>query len=127
MKPIWLFVAVVVVAVVLASAVVAYGILQQQEAERYLPLKDGVVNYIATNHPDASGFLANLSLIYLGSGVFSGNGWYIEIGCASMNCTAYADFSIARIQNSSAIPHRILWNGTISNGTITEISYAHAV
>lgn len=118
---------VAVAAVALATVVVVYDMMLVGEEQHFLPMKDSVVAFIASNHPDAVAFLSDLDLIYQGSGVFSGDGWYIEFECAGQNCTAYADFSMARVQNSSGIPHRILWSGGIANGTVTEISYTHAV
>jgi hypothetical protein len=123
----WLLAALAVIVVALVSVVAVYNIMQDNEAQYYSPMKDGIIAFIASNHPDAVGFLTNLDLKYLGSGVFSGGGWFIEIECVGRNCTAYADFSIAQLQNSSGIPDRILWSGIISNGTTTETSYIHAV
>lgn len=127
MRIAWLLAFVVVAAIVLATVVVAYDMMLAQEEQRLLPMKDAVVAFINSSHADAAPFLSDPDLIYQGSGVFSGDGWYIEIECTGQDCTAYADFSIARTQNSSGIPHRILWQGIISNGTVTETSYTHAV
>lgn len=133
MKATWRFVVIAIAAVAFVSTFVAYGIILSQEERHFLPMKDAVVAFINASHADAAPFLTDLDLVYQGGGIFSGDGWYIKIDCggqdcpACKDCTAYADFAMARTQNSSGIPHRIIWQGTISNGTVTEISYTHAV
>lgn len=127
MRITWPFAGMVVVVVALLTAVIVYDTMLDREARYYSPLKDSVVSFIASNHPDAAEFLDDLDQTYLGNGVFSGDGWYIEIDCRGLNCTATADFSVARTRNSTGIPHRILLSGTIINGSVAETSYSHAV
>jgi hypothetical protein len=123
----WLLAFIAVVAVALATVVVVYDIMLAGEEQHYLPMKDALVTFIASNHPDAASFITNLDLIYQGRGIFSGEGWILDLSGSNTNGTIYADFSIARTQNSSGIPHRILWSGVVSNGTIIETNYTHAL
>lgn len=133
MRMAWHFVVIAIAIVAFVSIFVACGIILSQEERHFLPMRDTVVAFINNSHADAAPFLMDVDLIYQGGGVFSGDGWYIKIYCggqdcpACKDCTAYADFAMARTQNSSGIPHRIIWQGTISNGAVTEISYTHAV
>jgi hypothetical protein len=123
----WLLAFIAVVAVALATVVVVYDMALASEEQHYLPMKDALIAFIASNHPDATGFLTDLDRIYQGRGIFSGEGWILDLSGSNTNGTIYADFSIARTQNSSGIPHRILWSGTLSNGTMIEYNYTHAV
>jgi len=115
------------VSIALVSVAVVYNSVLAKEAANFTQLKDEVIEFIVSNHADAEVFLTGISLTYNGGGTFSGGGWILTFSGSSANGTAYADFSIARTQNSSGIPHRILWSGTISNGTVAETSYIHAV
>jgi len=123
----WLLAFIAVVAVATATVVVVYDMALAAEEQHYLPMKDALVDFIHSNHADAAGFLTDLDPIYQGRGVFSGQGWIFDLSGSDTNGTIYADFSIARTQNSSGIPERILWSGTLSNGTIIEYNYTHAV
>lgn len=123
----WLLAFIAIIVVALATVVVVYDMMLAGEEQHYLPMKDALVSFIAFNHPDAASFITDLDLIYQGKGIFSGDGWILDLSGSDTNGTIYADFSIARTQNSSGIPHRILWTGVLSNRTIIETNYTHAV
>jgi hypothetical protein len=58
----WLLAALAVIVVALVSVVAVYNMMQNNEAQYYSPMKDGIIAFIASNHPDAVGFLTNLDL-----------------------------------------------------------------
>jgi hypothetical protein len=127
MKAAWTLTVVAAVSVALVSIAVLHNAALAMEAANLTPLKDKVMEYIASNHADAEVFIIGISLTYNGGGTFSGGGWVLTLSGSIMSGSASADFSVVRTQNSSGIPHRILWSGTISNGTVIETSYTHAV
>lgn len=117
----------VVIFIVVVSTALIYDAMLAREAASFAPMKDDIMVLIASNHADAEVFITGINLTYVGQGTFEGGGWILTISGGALNGTATADFSIARTQNSTGIPHRILWSGTITNGTIVEASYSHAV
>jgi hypothetical protein len=119
--------AIVAVLALLVAAIAIYNTVRYQEAIYYAPMKDATIEFIASNHADAEEFLTSISFTYIGGGRFIGGGWVLTFSGSTMNGTAAADFSIARTQNSTGIPHRILWSGAMTNATVVETSYSHAV
>lgn len=127
MRNVRIFIALAAVAAVLVALAVTYNAVLEADAARLSPLKDKVLEYIAANHADAEVFITGVTFTYAGGGTFIGGGWVLALSGGTDSCTATADFSVARIQQGAAIPHRILWYGTISNGTVAETGYTHAV
>jgi len=122
-----IFIVVAMAVAALAVVASAHGLKMVSEERQLAPVRDSVLSFIESGHPDAAPFLGSVSFLYQENGVFSGGGWYIEIDGDRSNYTVYADFSSALAQNFTGIPHRIIWMGNVLNGTIEEISYTHAV
>lgn len=92
------------------------------------------MDYIKFNHPETAQFMNNLTwtggrvtpnLIGAETYVYNSNGWNLTIKypvVLNPICRISADYSAP----FTAIPYRIIWNGTWQNWSINEISYVFA-
>jgi seryl-tRNA synthetase len=97
-------------------------------------IRDSVMDYIKFNHPETAQFMNNLTwtggrvtpnLIGAETYVYNSNGWNLTIKYPVVLNPIYrisADYSAP----FTAIPYRIIWNGTWQNWSINEISYVFA-
>lgn len=104
-------------------------------------IRDAVLSYILSNHPDAGSFIPdNISnaawkeLVEIRAGgityIYEAHGWMVnvtEFTTPEVRYLVTADFSITRISNQIGIMHRIIWEGEFLNsGKLIENKYIHA-
>jgi len=86
---------------------------------------NNVMDYIRTNHPDATPFIkenmswtqsSSIKRVGYTEATYNGDGWTVTIGHA---VTAEVIYEIKAEYHSG----EIVWTGTVKNGAITEESY----
>ena len=99
-------------------------------------LRDGVIQYIETNHPETVRFLADLEWIggkvetqLLGAETYaySCQGWEVTIQNPVVPTPLYiitANYDVP--SDGITIPYAVFWQGTYSNGAFTETDYSFA-
>jgi hypothetical protein len=117
---------IIVLVAVSASALVIQAIATPPTYPNdYLVIRDATMNYIAAHHEDAAVFMGLPSWSYE-KGAFRSGGWTVVIKGDLSNASVSVDYSMSYNPNYVGIPHRIMWEGTFTNGTMQEISYIHA-
>jgi hypothetical protein len=97
-------------------------------------LRDSVMSFIKTNHPETAQFMTDLvwtggvipqDLVGTETYMYYSQGWNITINYPVIPEPIYkitADYSAV----STGIPYRVIWQGTCQNEAINETSYVFA-
>jgi hypothetical protein len=105
---------------------------EQTEQEK---VRDSIMTYIKTNHPEAAQFMKDLvwtggrvtpaNLLGAETYMYYSQGWNVTINYPVVPNPIYkivADYSAIDV----GIPYRIIWKGTLQNDFINETSYIFA-
>jgi len=108
----------------------------QHEISTQAQLRDAVIQYIQTNHPETYQFLADTywtggkmetQLLGAETYAYSSQGWKLTIQYPIVPSPMYiitANYNIP--SGGISIPYAVFWQGTYSNGVFTETDYSFA-
>lgn len=99
------------------------GVTPPQCPEDYLLIRDAIMKYIWDHHEDARDLMGYPCWSYLGNGTFKGGGWAVIVKGGLSSASVTVDYSMPY---HVGIPHRIIWEGSFTNGAVEEASYIHA-